>query len=1167
MAVRRLTLAGRVGLEVDGAAVASGGLGRPGRLALAYLATERRRPVPRDELADVVWGEELPESWEQMLRGLALKVRRALDAAGLDGAATLVSAAGAFHLRLPPEVSVDVEEAAASLAAARAALEAGEPERAEAAAAAAAVVAARQFAPGAAGTWVERRQAELRELHLGALEALAHAALARADWHTAVAAAEEALALEPYRESAYALLMAAHAGAGSRGEALAAYERCRRVLAEELGVSPSPATEAAYLRLLGDEEAPAASGTAAPLTLPPALAASPGAFLVGREAEAEALAAAFKRAMVEGRQAVLVGGEPGVGKTTLVSQAARAAHAEGARVVYGRCDEDLGVPFQPFAQALTHYVLAAPLAELTGHVAAHGGEALRLVPALGRRLPGTPLPPPVDPDTARWRLFEAVAGLLGAAAAAAPVVVVLDDLHWAAPATLQLLRHVLTSTTDERLLVLGTYRRSEAGADLSATLADLRRLPGVQRLALEGLDRAGVEAFVAAARDPAPDELASLAQALWSHTAGNPFFVGELLRHLHETHATFRREGPWRYYAGDAGLDVPAGVVEVVERRLGRLSPAANRVLTTAAVVGADFVLDVVEGALDEADADVALDSLEQATAAQLVVEDALAGAYGFAHALVRDALYANLGAARRARLHRRVGEAIESLPGEDAQRLPALAHHFAEAAPTGCADKAADYALAAAEHLLAIPAPEAAVAVLQRAVRALECAGGGNRRRRVALMVALSSSHFSDGQNDEGREVAQAAAIEAQALGMVDALAEASILQSFGIGGQGQRADLVEAALEAVGDGSPIVRARLLGALAMVRVPFDEVSDRLTADALEMARRCGDRRVLGEALSRRWMVLLGTPNASELLAFAEERLSVVPPERRRMGYGYDNRLISRLINGDRAGFDADVEHLDRLGRKTRAWGPRSDAARWRVVQADMDGRFEEVPRLAKQADETFAEKRKPPATSFRQSTLLWNLGHFRELLDISTQGAARDNTEFHLGWLAVARAGDGEIEAAEADLAALTRALPIMRRVGRALMSANLVEVAVALGHRECAIRLYDWLLPFAGQVVTGMQAFCLGSVDRHLGMLATVLERWDDAEEHLEAGLQIDSALSSPPLLARTQYSYGRLLVRRPRGDRARAQTLLDAAGATAERLGMAALAGQVDEFRRTS
>jgi DNA-binding SARP family transcriptional activator len=180
MAVRRLTLAGRVGLEVDGAAVASGGLGRPGRVALAYLACERHRPVPRVELADVVWGECLPESWEQMLRGLALQIRRALAAAGIDGAAVLATVGGTFQLRLPPDVAVDTEEAAAAVAAAVAALERGDSVRAEAEARRGAEVAARQFAPGAAGVWVERRQVELRELHLSALEVGAHAALARA---------------------------------------------------------------------------------------------------------------------------------------------------------------------------------------------------------------------------------------------------------------------------------------------------------------------------------------------------------------------------------------------------------------------------------------------------------------------------------------------------------------------------------------------------------------------------------------------------------------------------------------------------------------------------------------------------------------------------------------------------------------------------------------------------------------------------------------------------------------------------------------------------------------------------------------------------------------------------------------------------------------------------
>ncbi len=1164
---RRLTLAGQVGLEVDGVAVPAGGLGRPGRVALAYLACERHRPVPRDELAEVLWGEELPASWEQMLRGVAFKIRGALGAADLDGAVALATVAGTYQLQLPAEVAVDVEEAATALSDARTALDAGDAAAADTLAAQAAEIAARHFAPGATGVWVERRQAELRELHLSALEVRAQAALARAEWLDALVAAEEAVALEPYRESAYQLLMAAHAGAGNRGAALEAYERCRAVLTEALGVNPSPATDATYLRLLGDEGARGLEGSAqAPaLVLPRALAAAPGSFVVGRVAETNALAAAFKRATVDGRHAVLVAGEPGVGKTTLVAHGARLAYGEGARVLYGRCDEDLGVAYQPFAQALAQYVLGAPVGELIDHVAAHGGELMRLVPALARRLPGTAPPYSVDADSDRWRLFEAVVGLLRRAAVAAPVVLVLDDLHWAAPATLQLLRHLLASDDAERLLVVVTYRDSEVGRDhpLTAALADLRRQPGVEWLSLRGLDEAGVEAFVAAtsgdAEDPAP-----LARALWSHTAGNPFFVGELLRHLGETGAVFRRAGPWRYYSGDAQLDVPAGVVDVVGRRLGRLSEDANRALTLAAVVGIDFDLDVLERAAGQAESDATLDAVEEGVAARLVVEVGTPGSYRFAHALVRDALCGRLGAARRARLHRLVGEAIESGSGEDGDRLPALAHHFAEAATAGCAEKAADYAVAAADHALALPAADAAVAILQRGLGALDALRPPDHQRRVAVLLALSQALYRDGRNDEGRDVARLAAGEAGAYGMVDELAEAACLQAVGVGGQGQRQEPIGEALDALGDRSPSLRARLLAALATVRVPFDEVSDRLSEEALELAYAVGDEVALGYVLYRRWTVLLGTPDAAGLLAIAEELVTLHTNDQ-HPGFGYDERVISRLINGDRAGFDADVQLLERLGRETRAWGPRSNAARWRVVQADMDGRFEEVQALADRADEVFAEKRTRRPASHRASTLLWNQGRFQDLLEVSRRGATggQDFAPVYRGWLAVARAGTGDSEGARADLTDLTDALPGTRRVMQMGLLANLVEVATALHDRDHAGRLYGRLLPYAGQVVTGMPAYCFGSVDRHLGMLAATLERWDDAEGHFENALPVDAGLSAPPLLCRTQYWYGRALRQRPGGDRDRSTELLTAAGRTAEQLGMTALTAQVEQL----
>ena len=1150
----RVTLAGRVGIEVDGGEVAAAGLGRPGRLALAYLTCERHRSVARDELAEVLWGDELPQSWEQMLRGVAFKLRAVLSAAGLDPSNALSTAAGAFRLYLPAGAPVVVEVAAAAGESAVAALAAGYPGAARAQASAALTVAARQFAPTTAGAWVERRQAELAELHLRALETLARAALAEGDWASAIAAAEEAVARQPFRESAYLVLMDAHAGAGNRGEALRAYSRCRDVLVEELGVDPSPPTEAAYLRLLGDEPAPAEVSSHA-LPLPPALAPVPGSFLVGRAAQVEALEAALKQAGVEGRQGVLVGGEPGAGKTTLVASAARAAHAGGARVLYGRCDEELGLAYQPFAQALGHYVAAAPTAELKAHVASHGGVLGRLVPELTRRLPEATPPPPTDAESDRWALFEAVTDVLVRAATDTTVVLVLDDLHWAAPGSLALVRHLLADPSPAALLVLGTYRHTDTppGSSLDTTLADLRRAPGVERMRLEGLDADGVAAFVEAA---GTHDDGGLARAVYAHTAGNPFFVGELLRHLTETGATYRRQAPWSYYADAQGLEVPEAAVEVVGRRLGRLSPDANRALVLASVTGAEFDLEVIEAA--EADRpDTVLDGLEEAQAASLIVELDRPGHYRFAHALVRDAIYGKLSAVRRARLHRQVGEALESLPGDDADRLPALAHHFAEAAVAGGAGRAAEYALRAAEHAVASSQAENAVAILERGLRALDVDRDADKSQRVAILLALSWAYFFSGANEEGVEVGLRAAEEARTAGTVEQFAEAAVLQSMG--GFGYGGEIVEEALDRLGELRPDLRARLLAALARTRKPFDDVSDRLSADALALARSTCGPEDLRRVIHERWTVVLGTPDVAELLTLADELV-----ERGVNSFGpasgHDARALSRLINGDREGFDAEVAEQDRLGRETRAWGPRSNAARWQVVQALLDGRFDEVGALAAHTNEVFAERRKASPGRYRLSMLFWEQGRVAELEAMAVRRvAAQPGQLLPRARLALARAALGQTDIARADLVELTLALPGVQRVQWMCLAGHLVELAAMLEDEQCAAPLYEKFLPYRGQVVAGMIACCLGSVDRHLGMMASVLGRWDEAEAHFEAALVVDGGMRSPPLLARTRYWFARMLAARPGGDRQKAGALADKARATAVELGMALLADQ--------
>lgn len=307
-----IALAGRVAVEIDGAGLDAGGLGRMGRVALAYLVAERHRPVTRDELAEVLWGDDLPRSWETSLRGVALRLRGLLGAAGLVPADALTSAYGCWQLRLPAGTVVDTETVPVDLARAEAALAEGRAADALALAEGAAAVAGRGFLPEAAGAWVERRQAELRELHQRALETTSDAAADAGDWAGALHWAEEAVEAAPLRESSYLRLMKAHAGAGNRGEALRAYERCRRVLAEELGVSPSPPTEAAYVALLGEEPpapAPAeAPGPGLPLPL---------TRLVGRDDEL----AAIEKALAGARLLTLTG-TGGVGKTRLALAAA-----------------------------------------------------------------------------------------------------------------------------------------------------------------------------------------------------------------------------------------------------------------------------------------------------------------------------------------------------------------------------------------------------------------------------------------------------------------------------------------------------------------------------------------------------------------------------------------------------------------------------------------------------------------------------------------------------------------------------------------------------------------------------------------------------------------------------------------------------------------------------
>ncbi|MDA2889605.1 BTAD domain-containing putative transcriptional regulator [Mycolicibacterium sp. BiH015] len=452
---------------------------------------------------------------------------------------------------------------------------------------------------------------------------------------------------------------------------------------------------------LGSADAVRPPTVDAPMERPamPAVLAGSGPF-VGRSGELELLLAGWQTTLDTGARAELIAGEPGVGKTRLAAEWSRRAYEQGAMVLYGRCDEDLGAPYQPFAEALRSVVPCVGSDRLRGQ---RGVEALLpLVPGLTDLLPEIASPTRADPDTERYALFDAVVALLGYVSAEAPIILVLDDLHWAAKPTLLLLRHLLRFGEHARVQIVGTYRSTDLDRShpLAAMLADLNRDGTADRLQLGGLDQDDVTEYLAASGYD--DE--ELARALASVTGGNPFFLIEALRHVDES------GGRW-----DPST-LPQGVREAVTRRLSRLSVETNKALGAAAVVGSRFAIDLVEMVVE---ADL-VDAFDEARKAGIVIEEP-GGLYRFNHALVRQSLLAELASVRRMRLHQRIATALETESGSRDELLAELAYHYFECAWAGNAAKAVDYCRRAADQAMARLAYEGAADLYDKALHALE--------------------------------------------------------------------------------------------------------------------------------------------------------------------------------------------------------------------------------------------------------------------------------------------------------------------------------------------------------------------------------------------------------------------------------------------------------------
>jgi class 3 adenylate cyclase/tetratricopeptide (TPR) repeat protein len=900
-----------------------------------------------------------------------------------------------------------------------------------------------------------------------------------------------------------------------------------------------------------------------------------GRIFVGRDGELDRLDQLWKEAAAGELRVALLAGEPGVGKTRLAAELATRVHGEGATVLAGRCDEDLGVPYQPFVEALRHFVDHA--SGLSDRLGRYGGELVRLVPELSERVPTLPAPLRSDPEMERYRLFDGVATWLSAASAEEPMLLVLDDLQWAAKPTLLLLRHIVRAG-GARALLLGTYRDTELTHDhpLVELVADLRRQGGVERLSLSGLDDVGVAAMVEQASGRVLDEASlALARAVYQETEGNPFFVREVLRHLAETGAVERHEGGWTTRLPVDELGIPEGVREVVGRRLARLSDDTNHILRIAAVVGPEFELSVV-GAAGELSEETLLGAVEEAAAARVVTEVS-ATRYRFAHALVRATLYESLSAARQVTLHRKAAEAIETIHQAALDDyVPALAHHWARAsAPVTDPARAVDYARMAGDRALAQLANDEAADYYASALALLEAGGAGPADpRRLELLIGRGVAQRRAGDPGYGQTLLDAARL-AREFGDTEALARAALANTMGniwtgvLQVDADRVEMLEAALDAVPEENLPVRARLLATLGLELAWEADPRRRLalSEEAVRIARALGDPATLAHVLLARDYTITAPENVAERFAATTELLALAE------GLGDPVIASSALGLRFKAAMElADVAEAERalaanqqlvadLGQPTLTWATLHHHATLRILHAEPDAE------AAIEASYEFGlgSARRPEMAIFRmahQYSVFLERGRLPELADVARQLTERIRYPMVTATYAVILAETGRSDAAEPlfdELAATGFAQPT-NNVGWLHFHGLCALLCARFSRRDCIPLLKSRLEPWADQLIVGAFAgWVFGPVSFHLGLLAATAGDWEEAEAYFAAAAATQERINAPVWLARTRVEWARMLLTRAESnDGERAHGLLRQALGTARERGLSKLEG---------
>lgn len=1052
------------------------------RCVLARLIAGGGQVVSVDRLIEDLYTGEAPPRAIAALQAYVSRLRSALEPGRLPRACaeTLITSPPGYALRLD-RGEVDAWRFEESMHKATGKAAAAVYEELTAALALWRGPAFHEFAGLA---WADLEASRLDELRLAAVERAADAALELGRAAQVATDMDRLTAEHPLREEMWRLLALALYRCGRQGDALAALRHARARLADDLGVDPGPA-----LRQLEDDilaQAPSLLNArplpapARPLTGPQATTLTAGrASLVGREAELAQLARSAADAAVGRMRIALVSGEAGSGKTALAGQVRERLVADGWASAVGRCPEHEGAP------------AGWPWTEVLGQLAAIGQPANPepLAPLLGETGPAAG-----DVDAARFLMHRAIARYLADICEGAPLLLILDDLHRADTETLAIVADTAATLSGCKILLLATYREAEAGEPLADCLAALARHEP-DRISLRGLSVAAAGELIRTICERPVDE--ETAQVIAERTGGNPFFIRETARLLDS-------EGPLV-----ALSEVPAGVHEVLRRRIHRLPATAQTILQQGAVIGRELTVNVLMD-VTSADEQVVMDAIESGLHGGLVTEPA-PGRIRFAHALVCDTLASGLSRLRRTRLHERIGEAIERhRPGD----VAALAHHFVQAGTDPA--KAVRYCRLAAEHAEERFAFQEAAQMWERAIACMDRGREMDARERIELVLSLVRALAHSGQLVRARGYRQEAVRSASSLS--DPLLLARVITSFHVPGlwriteygrfDDELVQTAERALELLPAGEDHLRCRLLAGLALeLEGAETDRGYQASIQAVELARRISDPEVMTIALTCRYAQTLRYPELdSEPLRLGAEMLAM---DGKPVTTDAIAHLLLMQANCARADFDAADLHTAEAERIIGAYNLPALATRasfYRALRTALSG---DVARA--ELSYTEAAEQMSRLGMWQHAVALRSLGMF---CIRATLGQLADSAgEF--GELHQYRR---PLSAAVAELYAVTLAAsgrlaeacevaqrpnPILRDPFRLFLTGVRGMLGVLIDDRERAEAAYETLLPHAARPLGAQSGMIsLWPAGQVLGDLAHYLG-CDDPRVHYQQAL----------------------------------------------------------------